>query len=394
MQSDKIRVGIVGLGLVSSAHLKGYESHPRAEIVAVCDTDAERVREFAKIHGIAGTYTSYEEMLRHAAIGAVDIATPTHLHAQMTRMAVEAGKHVHCEKPFSRTVAEGLEATEAAAKAGVKLAVGETYVFVTPHVKARELIDQGEIGRPMQIRHRHGAWVAREQPAIPVGPLDRGWRIDPEQSGGGAYPWIFDHAVHFFAAAEYFASDARIAEVYSLASRVDEAGQSGVSAPHDPYAKPEQDIPIVTWTYENSAMQGAWMRAEPLNGKFDFMRGFSATIIGETGAIEVLGEGGHGLVWNGIQQHLVLHRSGKETVAYRFDESPDDIWQSDISYYSQGHINQVHHFVDSIVNDTQPRYDGAAGTHAVRCTLATIRSAQESRPIKVSDIEPSYAAYG
>jgi predicted dehydrogenase len=140
-------------------------------------------------------------------------------------------------------------------------------------------------------------------------------------------------------------------------------------------------------------MQGVWMRAEPLNGKFDYMRGFSTTIIGEHGAIDVLGEGGHGLVWNGEQQHLVLHRSGKETLAFRFDEGQDDIWQSEISYYSQGHVNQVHHFVDSIVNDTQPRYGGLDGTHAVRCTLAAIRSAQESRPVKLHEIDPSYAAY-
>ena len=393
MQSDKIKVGMVGLGLVSTAHMKGYKSHPRAEVVAVCDSDSARVQRFAAAQGITETYSSYEQMLREAGIDAVDIATPTHLHAPMTRMAAEAGKHVHCEKPFSRTVGEGLQASDAAARAGVKLAVGETYVFITSHAKARELIDQGEIGRPMQIRHRHGQWVSRDQPAIPVGPLDRGWRVDPEQSGGGLYPWIFDHAVHFFAAAEYFAGG-KIAEVYSVASRAPEAAEIVGGAPHDPYATAEQDIPIVTWTYEDSAMQGVWMRAEPLNGKFDYMRGFSTTIIGENGAIEVLGEGGHGLLCDGEQQHLVLHRAGKETLAFRFDEGQDDIWQSGISYYSQGHINQVHHFVDSILNDTQPRYGGPDGAHAVQCTLAAIRSAQESRPVRLHEIDQGYAAYG
>ena len=60
-------------------------------------------------------------------------------------------------------------------------------------------------GRPAQIRQRHGAWLRRAEPAIDTGPAARDWRVHPRRSGGGAYPWIFDHAVHFFASAEYFA---------------------------------------------------------------------------------------------------------------------------------------------------------------------------------------------
>ena len=60
-----------------------------------------------------------------------------------------------------------------------------------------------------------------------------------------------------------------------------------------------EDIPLMTWTYEDPACQGIWMRAEHLNGKYDFMTGFSATVIGEHGLIELLGEGGGGLYWDG-----------------------------------------------------------------------------------------------
>ena len=67
------------------------------------------------------------------------------------------------------------------------------------------------------------------------------------------------------------------------------------------------------------------MRAERLNGKYDYMHGFSTTIIGDRGMIEVLGEGGHNLLWNGEQQHLLLHREGEETRAFRFDEGGDDV---------------------------------------------------------------------
>jgi predicted dehydrogenase len=386
MASEKtspiVKVGLVGQGLVGPSHFKGYASHPNAEVVAVCDISQERAETFAVEHSITQVYTSYDEMLANADINTVDIATPTHLHIPMTQRAAEAGKHIHCEKPFCRSIAEGQVAVDAVKKAGVKLVVGETYVFNTSHMKARELIEAGEIGNPLQIRQRHGPW-RRRQRGTPVrrSAGAKTWRRDPELSGGGNYTWIFDHAVHFFAAAEYFLLDQQISEVYSVKSTCTVR------------EKREDEIPIITWTYENTDCQGVWMRAEPANGKYDFMHGFNTQIIGEKGMIEVLGEGGHNLICNGDQQHLVLHREGKETQCFRFDEGGDDIWNSEISYYGRGHINQVHHLIDSIVNDTVPRYGGEDGIHAIHCTLAAIRSAEETRPIQLVDIDPSYTAY-
>ena len=388
-----VRVGIVGTGLVATPHLKGYLSHPRVEVIAVCDQEAARARTFAARHGIPEVFSSYEGMLAESSINTVDIATPTFLHAPMTQRAAESGKHVHCEKPFCRSIAEGIRACEAARRSDVKLLVGETYAFLSSHVKARELIDAGEIGRPLQIRQRHGAWVARREARIPTGPTDRGWRVNPRESGGGAYPWIYDHAVHFFATAEYLMPGQSIADVHAVAATTPRSSkQRGAS--HDPYESPEVDVPIITWRYADAACQGVWMRAEPLNGKYDYRRGFSTSVIGERGLIEVLGEGGHNLIWAGRQQHLVLHREGKEALTFRFDEGGDDVWESDVCYYSQGHINQVHHLVDCIAQDRQPRYSGEDGVHAVRCTLATIRSALEGRPVRVDEIEPEYTAFG
>ena len=392
LKPETVKVGMVGLGLVSTPHLKGYESHPGAKVVAVCDLDESRARDFARAHRIAQYFSDYDEMLERADIDAVDIATPTHLHADMALKAAAARKHLHCEKPFSRSVAEGLEACAAARRAGLKLAVGETYVFISSHAKARELIEEGEIGRPVQVRERHGAWLERESPPVDIGPSDRSWRLDPEKSGGGDYPWIFDHAVHFFATAEYLMPDQRVAEVYAV-SASSGSGPQRRGAAHDPYSIPAVDIPIITWKYEDPARQGVWMRAERLNGKFDYMNGFSTTIIGESGLIEVLGEGGGNLLWDGGQQHLVLHRDGKETRCFRFEEGGDDVWRSEISYYSQGHVNQVHHFIDCIFEDSEPRYGGEEGVRAVRCTLATIQSAREERPIRVDELDADYTAY-
>lgn len=136
------------------------------------------------------------------------------------------------------------------------------------------------------------------------------------------------------------------------------------------------------------------MRADPLNGKYDYMHGLSTTVVGETGMIEVLGEGGRNLLWEGRQQHLILHREGQETVCYRFDEGDDQVWDSEISYYGQGHVNQVNHLLEAVLHDRPLRYGGEDGVRAVRCTLATIRSAQEGRPVRVAEVDESYTAYG
>lgn len=382
----KVTVGMVGLGLAAASHVKGYESHADSEVLAVCDLDEQRARRFAAEHNVPLVYTRYEAMLANPEIRAVDITTPTFLHAPMTRQAAAAGKHIHCEKPFCVSIKEGMEACAAARRWGTILTVGETYVFISSHMKARELIEAGEIGRPVQIRERHGGWTERKQTRIDTGPADRTWRVDPVKSGGGDYPWIFDHAVHFFATAEYLMLDEPVAEVYAVCGG--RAEQTRAGAAHDPYTSAEADIPIVAWKHRGDAGQGVWMRAERLNGKYDYMRGFSTTVVGETGMIEVLGEGGGNLFWEGKPQHLILHREAKETRCFRFNENGDAVWESEISYYCQGHIRQVHDFIDCILQRREPRYKGENAVHAVQCTLAVVRSAREQRPVRVDEIEP------
>ncbi len=391
---SKLRVGMVGLGLVSTAHWKGYTSHPQAEVVAVCDRDGQRAARFAEQFSVGQVYIDYDDMLASAQLDVVDIATPTFLHAPMARGAIAAGAHVHCEKPFCRSVGEGLALERAARARGVQLLVGETYVFISAHQKARQLIEEGAIGAPRQIRQRHGDWLERAQPRIDTGPSDRTWRIDGRASGGGSYPWIFDHAVHFFATAEYFALGDSIEEIYAVQAQGSRRDGAHGGARHDPYARGGVDIPIITWKHASGRCQGVWMRSERLNGQFDYRRGFSTTISGEKGMIEVLGEGGHNLLWEGEQTHLLLHRSGRASAALRFDEGGDDVWDSDIAYYSRGHVAQIHHLIDAILGGTEVRYGAAEGTGALRCTLAAIRSAETGQSVRVADIEDDYTAYG
>ena len=391
MKVEKVAVGLVGLGMVCDSHLKAYSAHPDAKVMAVCDLDAARLKEIATKYGIPRTYTSYEQMLQDPEINTVDISTPTILHSPMALAAAMAGKNILCEKPFCLKLTEGQQVCEAARSNGVKLMVGESYIFMTSLKHARTLIEADEIGKPQQIRQRFGSWV--ERPGVletnrSVTDDHRGWRMDSKKAGGAGFPWMFDHCVHFFATAEYLMGS-RIKEVYALKSdiswmkttyQVDE-GETHVYRPEN-----SGDIPIITWTYDDPSCQGDWMRAETLNGKFDPMYGFSLSVIGDQGMIEVLGEGGRGLQWMGESTHLVLHCKDKETQTFRFDEGSDDIWQSEVSYYSKAHQNQINEFIDALISGCKPSYTGEDGKRDVQTTMAAICSAKEGLPVRVEEV--------
>ena len=376
MKVDKVKVGLVGLGLVSSSHIKGYLSHPRADVVAVCDLDEYQLQRVARKFDIPRYYTSYDEMLTDTDINTIDVMTPTYLHRPMAVAAARAGKNIHCEKPLALTLAEGEQICNEAEKHNVALAVDETYVFMATIVKARELIDAGAIGKPRQIpaalrrvarpcrSSRGGPWWPYQSRAV-ARRLRQSRRQRLSLAIRPQYSLLCHRAV----------PDGRlpIKEVYSVKAdnswlRDRAQIETGKEAADNLYeVNTAEDIPLMTWTYEDPACQGVWMRAEHLNGKYDFMTGFSVTVIGEHGLIELLGEGGGGLYWDGRPVHLVLHRDGKEPETLRFDdEGPDDIWESEVSYYSRAHAHRMHEFVDSMTSGHPSRYTGRDGLRDLR----------------------------
>ena len=102
--------------------------------------------------------------------------------------------------------------------------------------------------------------------------------------------------------------------------------------------------------------------------------------------IEVLGEGGRGLQWMGESTHLVLHRKDKKTRTFRFDEGEDDIWQSEVSYYSKAHQNQINELIDALISGRKPGYTGEDGMRDVKTTMAAICSAKEGLPVRVAEV--------
>src|SRR5687767_6700934 len=101
----RLRVGVVGLGRVSDSHLAGFSSYPRSTITAVCDVNVERVMSVAQEHG-ATPYAEHQALLDDPNVDAISVLLPHRLHHPVARAALENGKHIAVEKPFTVTEVE------------------------------------------------------------------------------------------------------------------------------------------------------------------------------------------------------------------------------------------------------------------------------------------------
>ncbi|MDH6248027.1 Gfo/Idh/MocA family oxidoreductase, partial [Mycobacterium sp. OTB74] len=116
---DILRLGILGAaGIVPNAVIKPAKDNAEVVVAAVAARDVSRARAFADKHGIARVHETYEALIADPDVDAVYNPLPNALHGKWTRAALEAGKHVLCEKPFMANAAEAREIAELAAKSG------------------------------------------------------------------------------------------------------------------------------------------------------------------------------------------------------------------------------------------------------------------------------------
>jgi len=144
-------------GIVSTAHINRLvippaQASPKVDLVAVASRDAERAAEYARKWGIPRAYGSYEELLADPEIEAVYISLPNNMHCEWSIRALEAGKHVLCEKPMSRSAAEVEEAFDAADRAGRLLMEAFMYRHNPQTARLTELVAGGAIGELRVVR--------------------------------------------------------------------------------------------------------------------------------------------------------------------------------------------------------------------------------------------------
>ncbi|HEX5416448.1 MAG TPA: Gfo/Idh/MocA family oxidoreductase [Chloroflexota bacterium] len=174
---ERVRVGMIGTSWWAEGyHLPILQTHPRAEVAAVCGRNRERAEAIAAKFGIPAVYTDYRAMYERAGLDAVVIAGPDDLHYQMAMDAIERGLHVVGEKPLATTAVQAEAMYRRAEAAKVKHLVNFTLRWLPTHQFLHELIQGGYLGQIYHVEMTHLSGGQRSGKYA--------WRFDPRYGGG------------------------------------------------------------------------------------------------------------------------------------------------------------------------------------------------------------------
>jgi predicted dehydrogenase len=182
---DSIGVGIVGLGNISRHHLSGFRGAAGARIAMVCDSEAKKAEDVGSRFDVPAV-ADHRDVLRNPAVDAVALLLPHQLHYAIAREALEAGKHVYLEKPFTVHEREAEELIRLAEQRGLTLALAENTRFVQAYVAAERVVKAGTLGEIRAVRGFIPDQILDEWASEPTG-----WK---RQKFGGAA--IMDCAPH------------------------------------------------------------------------------------------------------------------------------------------------------------------------------------------------------
>ncbi len=216
MSKPRLGIGMVGYAFMGAAHSHAWRSAPRffdlpwdPELTVLCGRDRDAVAAAGRRMGWSSVETDWRAVVGRDDVDVVDVCTPGSSHAEIAVAALEAGKHVLCEKPLANSVGQAramVAAAERAAAAGTRSMVAFNYRRVPALALARRLIGDGRLG---QIRHVRAVYL-QDWIVDPDFPLV--WRLVAEQAGSGALGDIGSHIVDL---AQHLLSD-RIASVCAL----------------------------------------------------------------------------------------------------------------------------------------------------------------------------------
>jgi len=355
MKKDVIGVGIVGTGFMGKAHASCYRAEGHAHVAMVASRTEAHARALAEAAGADAWTTDYRELVASPTVDAVDITVPNTLHRDVALAAIAAGKPFLVEKPLARTVAEADEVIAAARAAAVVGVYGENMRFSPALEKAKAMIDQGGLGRPILFR-------ATE---IHNGPFHADWFWDAEAAGGGA---VIDMGIHGLYVAEWLMG-ARVTRVYAELGTLKWTEHCKGGA---------EDSAFITLRFDNGAM------AELLNSwAIAGGRDVRAEVYGTAGTIHIdKARGESGLLAYSqegygppVEVEAALRPHVSTNVGWHFPTA--DAW------HQHGHAYVVKHFLDVVGNGVEPLCTLEQGRRALELVEAVYRSAREERPVTV-----------
>ncbi|ALA52035.1 Gfo/Idh/MocA family oxidoreductase [Shouchella clausii] len=344
---SKLKVAVVGCGSIAiHRHVPEYAANPNVELVAFCDLNIEVAQKLADQYGVKQVYDSHEAMLKEAKMDAVSVCTQNVDHAQVSIDAANAGCHVLCEKPMATSIEEAQQMIDAAKANNVKLMIGHNQRLMPPHVKAKEILQSGKIGKPLTFKTTFGhggpdswsiqgkdTWFFQKDKAFVGAMGDLGvHKIDLMR-------WLFDEEVAEVAAfVETLDKDADVDDNATTLLRM-ENGAIGTMA--------------ASWTYYKGEDN-------------------TTTIYGEKGVLEIHDDPNVQVVVKLADGTIERYSVG----AIATNEAGGQV--------ASGVIDE---FVDAIANDRTPSITGESAMESLRTVLAALESTKSKTFVSVATIK-------
>lgn len=341
-----LKVGIIGCGAIAQRrHAPEYARSKKARLCAYYDADTERARMLANRYG-GNVYESWLDLVEHANLDAVSVCAPNAAHAEITIRALERGLHVLCEKPMAVTLEQCEAMVRAARDADRLLFIGQNQRLAPAHVKARELIRAGAIGKPLTFQTYFGhrgpeAWTKTADT----------WFYRKSMAAHGA---LFDLGIHKLDLLGDLLGEPFTA-VSAMADTLDKRLPSG-----DPIEVEDNAICLLrTRGGALGQMAASWTYyGQECN---------STRIYGQTGAIHILEDEAHPL-------YLMCGDKRVDFEDVRGIQTHDDPFGSGI----------IDAFVEDVLAGGPARISGEEVLRAMRTVFAALESARTGRTVFIA----------
>jgi len=379
------KIGIIGLGFISHEHVLGYLNNPHAEIVAICDSDQQRARQWQQKWNLSNArcFRDLDTMLSAASLDIVEILTPHGLHCEHAVACSRAKvKGISLQKPMAASLAECDRVIDACRANNVVLQIYENYLFYPAYQQAKELIDDGIIGELISVRI-HTVGGLREGASWPKFWDPSSDLLDVNHSGNS--PLVGDDGLHKFA----------------LASWLMQRDISQVGAWID------QDTPLDAPAFIRVRFQsdrGETQKYAQLDFTFsttlsipcDFWLDDFVEICGHNGMmwINQCAAAGDRALFAGNEMSssplfppIVVFVDGKVTPFMDGMSLQERNWSHSFRRCTQ-------HFIDVMRNNSKPSWTGEDGKKMIRCAQASLLSAQEHRDVNLDEVTSEAEASG
>ncbi len=357
MAIDRVRMGIVGTGNIAVLNVPGYLEHEQCDVVAVCDPRPEVLERRMAEWGVERGYTDLDALLADDDIDAVEILSPTPLHAEHTIAALRAGKHVSCQKPIANDVDDARRMMAAAAEADRVFRVTENCCYYPPLRKARDLVREGAIGTATVIRIKTVVGRTESRFQANLDPAGYTWRFNAESPGGH----LFDDVMHKYAMALWLV-DSDINAVQSIVR----PGPLFFEAPT-----------VALFEYEREDLLGMMevSYAPDMYIRSDYY--------GADEFFEI--QGTRGFIWV-TRLSGQLHLGLAPVVLYEEDGRSTSFAEIDASYDGSFRRSAAA-FVDGLIAGEAPDLDPAVATRALQLCFAVYQASNEGRRVELSSID-------